>query len=129
MQAYRAAVNVFGAGNVSTYILAGLGDTEAEILAMSEQLIDIGVYPFVVPFVPVAGTPLENHPMPDPEMMHRILSQLGPAIAARGIQSDSLKAGCAKCGACSTLKSYEATPITAPITTHKKMTPQTNGGQ
>ncbi len=108
MSAYKAAVKVFGAGNVSTYILAGLGDTEEEILSVSKQLIQIGVYPFVVPFVPVAGTPLENYPMPDPDLLDRIFSELGPAIRARGIESEKLKAGCAKCGACSSLKSYEA---------------------
>ena len=107
MDAYRAAVNVFGAGNVSTYILAGLGDTEAEILHMSRTLIDIGVYPFVVPFVPVQGTPLEHHPMADAAMLDRIFSTLGPLLVKRGIQSESLKAGCAKCGACSSLKSFE----------------------
>ena len=105
--AYEKAVEVFGAGNVSTYILAGLGDTEEEILTMSEKLINMGVYPFVVPFVPVAGTPLENYPMPDSRMLDRIFKKLGPALSKKGIQSSSLKAGCAKCGACSSLKSYE----------------------
>ncbi|RYY03239.1 MAG: MSMEG_0568 family radical SAM protein [Gammaproteobacteria bacterium] len=107
MSAFKAAVEVFGKGNVSTYILAGLGDTEDEIVAMSLQLIELGVYPFVVPFVPVAGTPLANHPMPDATMLDRIFSQLGPALYHKGITSESLKAGCAKCGACSSLKSYE----------------------
>ncbi len=107
--AYKAAVNVFGKGNVSTYILAGLGDTEEEILTISEKLIDIGVYPFVVPFVPVAGTPLANAPMADSAMLDRLFSKLGPAISARGINSSGQAAGCAKCGACSSLKSYEST--------------------
>jgi len=107
MSAFKAAVAVFGRGNVSTYILAGLGDTEAEIMAMSLQLVELGVYPFVVPFVPVAGTPLEHHPMPEADMLDRIFSQLGPALHRAGITSESLKAGCAKCGACSSLKSYE----------------------
>lgn len=110
MSAYRAAVEVFGAGNVSTYILAGLGDTEEEILSMSRRLIDIGVYPFVVPFVPVHGTPLEHYPMADPAMLDRIFSELGPLLVQRGIRSESLKAGCAKCGACSSLKSFEVDP-------------------
>lgn len=109
MSAYKAAVKVFGAGNVSTYILAGLGDTEEEILSMSKELVDIGVYPFVVPFVPVAGTPLEAHPMPDSSMLDRLFREIGPMLAQRGMTSDSLKAGCAKCGACSSLNSYEAT--------------------
>ncbi len=107
MAAYKAAVKVFGAGNVSTYILAGLGDEEVDIISISRELIEIGVYPFVVPFVPVGGTPLENHPMPDPAMLQRIFSTLGPLLVQRGIQSESLKAGCAKCGACSSLKSFE----------------------
>ncbi|MDF1639066.1 MSMEG_0568 family radical SAM protein [Alcanivorax jadensis] len=107
MNAYKAAVSVFGAGNVSTYILAGLGDTEEEILAMSRELVKIGVYPFVVPFVPVAGTPLENHPMPDSIMLDRIFREIGPMLAEHNMTSESLKAGCAKCGACSALKSYE----------------------
>lgn len=107
MSAFKAAVAVFGPGNVSTYILAGLGDTEEEILAMSLELIELGVYPFVVPFVPVAGTPLADHPMPKADMLDRLFKQLGPALVRAGITSASLKAGCAKCGACSSLQSYE----------------------
>ncbi|HSH13060.1 MAG TPA: MSMEG_0568 family radical SAM protein, partial [Desulfurivibrionaceae bacterium] len=112
MSAFEAAVEVFGRGNVSTYILAGLGDTEEEILAMALRLIDMGVYPFVVPFVPVAGTPLAHYPMPDPAMLDRLFRVLGPELVRQGISSDSLKAGCAKCGACSSLKGYEQTPAT-----------------
>ena len=109
--AYRSAVDVFGRGNVSTYILAGLGDTEEEILAVSRDLISIGVYPFVVPFTPVAGTPLENHPMPDAEMLARIFAELGPLLVENNMHSETTKAGCAKCGACSSLKSFESESI------------------
>jgi radical SAM protein (TIGR04043 family) len=62
--AFAAAVPVFGRGQVSTYILAGLGDTKEAILETAEKLIALGVYPFVVPFVPISGTPLESHPPP-----------------------------------------------------------------
>ncbi len=116
MSAFKAAVEVFGRGNVSTYILAGLGDTEDEIMAMSMALVELGVYPFVVPFVPVAGTPLEHHPMPEADMLDRIFRQLGPALYRAGITSESLKAGCAKCGACSSLKSYEQEVAHGPLT-------------
>jgi len=108
MEAYAAAVEVFGRGQVSTYILAGLGDSEQDILAMCRKLIVIGVYPFVVPFVPIANTPLANHPMPNSQMMHRIFSQLGPLLFKNGMTSETVNAGCAKCGACSSLKSYES---------------------
>lgn len=107
MEAYAAAVEVFGRGQVSTYILAGLGDSEQDIVAVCRKLIEIGVYPFVVPFVPIANTPLANHPMPDSQMMHRIFTQLGPLLYEQGMSSNTVNAGCAKCGACSSLKSYE----------------------
>ncbi|MEK7321703.1 MAG: MSMEG_0568 family radical SAM protein [Pseudomonadota bacterium] len=107
MQAFAAAVEVFGRGQVSTYILAGLGDTREAILETSRVLIEIGVYPFVVPFVPISGTPLENHPPPSPEFMQELLTPLGAMIAAAGLRSAEIKAGCGRCGACSSLSRYE----------------------
>ena len=53
-------------GQVSTYILAGVGDPPEAILAICETLVDLGVYPFVVPFVPISGTSLESWPRPRP---------------------------------------------------------------
>ena len=108
MKAFEAAVPVFGRGQVSTYILAGLGDTREAILAMSAELIARGVYPFVVPFVPISGTPLEDHPAPSAAFMHEILSPLAVMLKAAGLRSDGIKAGCGRCGACSALSTYEA---------------------
>ncbi|PLZ04082.1 MSMEG_0568 family radical SAM protein [Burkholderia sp. WAC0059] len=107
MAAFEAAVAVFGRGQVSTYILAGLGDTADAILATSRELIALGVYPFVVPFVPISGTPLEDHPAPAPEFMKSVLQPLGAMLSAAGLRSADIKAGCGKCGACSSLASYE----------------------
>src|SRR5271156_5434395 len=105
--AFEAAVPVFGRGQVSTYILAGLGDGAADILAVCEKLVAIGVYPFVVPFVPISGTPLESRPGPAPEFMDAILRPLSHLLAASGLRAIDVKAGCAKCGACSALSTYE----------------------
>jgi len=107
MEAFRSAVGVFGRGQVSTYILAGLGDTAEAILSMSRKLVDIGVYPFVVPFVPISGTPLEDHAAPTPTFMREILGPLGEMVTAAGMRSADIKAGCGKCGACSSLSAYE----------------------
>ncbi|SON57114.1 radical SAM protein, family [Hartmannibacter diazotrophicus] len=106
-EAFKAAVPVFGFGQVSTYILAGLGDSVEAILETSRRLVDIGVYPFVVPFVPISGTPLESHAGPSAEFMHRILEPLAGMLVASGLKSIDVKAGCAKCGACSALSTYE----------------------
>jgi len=105
--AFAAAVPVFGRGQVSTYILAGLGDPKDAILATCEKLIALGVYPFVVPFVPISGTPLESHPPPAPAFMHEILRPLSEMVHAGGLRSTDIKAGCGKCGACSALSTYE----------------------
>lgn len=107
MAAFEAAVQVFGRGQVSTYILAGLGDTPQAILEISERLLAIGVYPFVVPFVPISGTPLESHPAPDPGFMTSILQPLGAMVSQAGLRSSDIKAGCGKCGACSSLSTFE----------------------
>lgn len=107
MEAFKAAVTVFGRGQVSTYILAGLGDTAEAILSISRELIELGVYPFVVPFVPISGTPLEDHPAPSPAFMQSILQPLGAMLSAAGMRSSDIKAGCGKCGACSSLATYE----------------------
>lgn len=106
--AFEAAVRVFGRGQVSTYILAGLGDSREAILEIGDRLLALGVYPFVVPFVPISGTPLEDHPAPSPEFMRSILEPLGARVAAAGLRSGDIKAGCGKCGACSSLSVYES---------------------
>ena len=107
-EAFGAAVRVFGRGQVTTYVLAGLGDTEAEILECCARLVDIGVYPFVVPFVPIAGTPLEHHPPPRPLFMQAVLSELARLLARADLKSSDIKAGCGRCGACSSLRVREA---------------------
>jgi biotin synthase-related radical SAM superfamily protein len=75
---------------------------------MARHLLEIGVYPFVVPFVPISGTPLEDHPVPTPAFMKSLLEPLAEMINAADMRSKDSKAGCGKCGACSSLSMYEA---------------------
>jgi radical SAM protein (TIGR04043 family) len=105
--AFAAAVPVFGRGQVSTYILAGLGDPAEVILSVCEDLIALGVYPFVVPFVPISGTPMESHPPPSGAFMHGILAPLAKMLRDARLQATDIKAGCGRCGACSALSTYE----------------------
>lgn len=107
LKAFAAAVRVFGRGQVSTYLLAGLGDTVEGLLDGCRQLIDLGVYPFVVPFVPIGGTQLEHRKPPSSEFMRSILQPLGEMLSEAGMTSDTVKAGCAKCAACSSLSTFE----------------------
>lgn len=105
--AFEQAVEVFGRGQVSTYLLAGLGDSAESLIACSDRLISLGVYPFVVPFVPISGTPLENHPAPSTDFMVEVYTAIASRLRASDISSDAMAAGCAKCGACSALSLFE----------------------
>ena len=106
-QAFEAAVKVFGWGQVSTYILAGLGDSLETIVSTCDRLIEIGVYPFVVPFVPITGTPLAEHIPPSSKFMSAVYEKVGNLLNAAQMNSQNIKAGCAKCGACSALSAFE----------------------
>jgi radical SAM protein (TIGR04043 family) len=110
LAAFEAAVEVFGRGQVTTYILAGLGDPPGEIVAVSRVLAAMGVYPFVVPFVPIRGTQLESRPPPDPALMRALLAEVAAVIRDAGLLDTAPRAGCGRCGACSTLRSFEARP-------------------
>ncbi len=105
--AFSSAVQVFGRGQVSTYLLAGLGDSLDTLVATCDRLIQLGVYPFVVPFVPITGTPLAQHPAPRSEFMFAIYERVGDMLKRSSMSSTDIKAGCAKCGACSALSQFE----------------------
>lgn len=108
LAAFEHAVAVFGRGQVSTYILAGLGDPADAIVDAARTLVALGVYPFVVPFVPIAGTPLEDHPPPAPAFLDAVLGRVAVVLAEGRLRSADVKAGCARCGACSSLRAREA---------------------
>lgn len=106
-EAFAAAVRVFGRAQVSTYLLAGLGDSKETLLEISDRLIELGVYPFIVPFVPIVGTPLAGQAPPTSEFMFELYQAVGAKLKAANLRSGDIKAGCAKCGACSALSSFE----------------------
>jgi hypothetical protein len=60
-----------------------------------------------VPFVPIRGTPLEMHPTPEPAFMATLLAEVAAAVRDGGVSQAAIKAGCGRCGACSTLRAYE----------------------
>jgi radical SAM protein (TIGR04043 family) len=107
LAAYAAAVEVFGRGQVSTYLIAGLGDRPESLVAMARTLVGLGVYPFLVPFVPIAGTPMADASPPSAAAMDALYREVGRIVRDSGVTSAGMKAGCGKCGACSALSAYE----------------------
>ena len=104
--AWREAVRVFGRNEVSTYLLVGLGEDPDELVTGARELIDMGVYPFVVPFRPLAGTlatDVDGVGAPDPREVGRVTRQVAGALREAGMLGSDQSAGCAACGACSAL--------------------------
>ena len=104
--AWREAVRVFGRNQVSTYLLVGLGEDPDELAAGAAELIDMGVYPFVVPFRPLAGTLAveDGAQAPSPALLADVTSRVAKELQAGGMRGADQKAGCAACGACSVLQ-------------------------
>jgi radical SAM protein (TIGR04043 family) len=104
-EAWRRAVDVFGPNRVSTYLLVGLGEDPDELVAGAQRLIAMGVYPFVVPYRPLAGSlaHADGVPAPDPDVLTDVTRRVGAALGADGMRGADQVAGCAACGACSAL--------------------------
>jgi len=105
--AWKKTVDLFGASRVSSFLIAGLGESAESIAWGSEFLADLGVYPFVVPLRPLPGSTLENATPPDPETMKRIYDAVAVILQKKGISTKETLAGCVRCGACSALGAYE----------------------
>jgi len=68
----KDAVSIFGRGRVSTHLIAGLGESEREMVSTIQQCVDLGVLPALFAFTPVRGTPMESRSQPSIEAYRRI---------------------------------------------------------
>jgi radical SAM protein (TIGR04043 family) len=100
---WEQAVRLFGEGRVSTYVILGMGEDPELTVEMCRRAVDIGVYPFVVPLRPVAGSLMQDVPAPAREYTEPIYRKVAGFLAERGLGADTAVAGCARCQACSSL--------------------------
>lgn len=103
-KSWKSAVELFGAGQVSTFIIAGLGETDESILKGAEKAARIGVIPYLLPLHPTEGTAFENATPPSPERMIKLYQGIAEKLHKVGLDPRKNKAGCVKCGACSALQ-------------------------
>lgn len=117
--AWERAVRVFGAGQVSTYVILGMGEDADVTVEGCKRAVDLGVYPFIVPLRPVPGSLMEDVPPPPADYVERINRRVVPYLLARGLSATDVMAGCARCQACSGMAALEraATPTIPPTTT------------
>ena len=105
--AWQRAVEVFGSGQVSTYVILGLGEDPAVTVESCKRAVDMGVYPFIVPLRPVPGTILGESVPPAREYVESIYRQVIPHMLRRGMTAAGVTAGCARCQACSGMAALE----------------------
>lgn len=106
--AWERAVSLFGEGQVSTYVILGMGEDVELTVAGCRRAIDMGVYPFVVPLRPVAGSHMEGLEPPSAAYTDRVYRRVAAYMSMRGMDSSSVSAGCARCQACSAMSSLQA---------------------
>lgn len=106
-QAWKRAVRLFGPGQVSSFLIVGLGEDPGSVVRGSEILADLGVYPFVVPLRPIPGSLMHEVRPPAPELMKKIYTAVAKILRQKGLRSRDTLAGCVRCGACSALHAYE----------------------
>ena len=101
--AWKTAVRLFGESQVDSYIILGLGETDQSIIQGSEFLLQMGVIPYLVPFRPISGTPMDAKPTPNSVWLIGIFTQIAQLLRHYGVDPTQNKAGCVRCGACSPL--------------------------
>jgi radical SAM protein (TIGR04043 family) len=108
--AWDEAVRVFGRNRVSTYLLIGLGERPDELIAGAAKLIERGVYPFVVPMRPMAGTLArrDGAKAPEPSLVRYVTEGVAELLRRAGMRGADQEAGCAACGACGALSAAGA---------------------
>jgi radical SAM protein (TIGR04043 family) len=106
-RAWERAVAAFGEGQVSTYVILGMGEDPELTVAGCRRAIDIGVHPFIVPLRPVPGSLMEDCRPPDAAYTRSVYKRVTPYLVERGLASWNVKAGCARCRACSGMSGLE----------------------
>ena len=109
--AWREAVRVFGRNQVSTYLLVGLGEDPDELIDSAAELIEMGVYPFVVPFRPQPGSlavDVDRAGAPEAAVVEKVSREVAALLTLAGMAGADQRAGCAACGACSVLQGLGA---------------------
>src|SRR4029453_10098828 len=99
-RAWERAVEVFGPGQVSTYVILGMGEDPDATVAGCRRAIAVGGCPFVVPLRPVPGSLMEDRLPPTPGYMDRVYRQVAPYLVARGLGSWDVRARCARFPGC-----------------------------
>ncbi len=97
------AVSLFGRGNVSSWLIAGLEPPESTIKGV-RALTSRGAIPFVSVFRPLIGSEMAKADPPRAEDLFAVFEVLGEELARNKLDPSATPAGCVKCNCCSALR-------------------------
>jgi radical SAM protein (TIGR04043 family) len=99
--AWKKAVDVFGPGNVTCFIVVGLGEEDTSVEEGVRLLASLGVYPFLLPLRPLTGSRLQDIEPPQADRMMRLYESCAVPVIEAGLKARDCQAGCVRCSACS----------------------------
>ncbi len=106
-RAWEHSMGLFGRGNVSTFVLHGLGETPEQMLDDIRDIAEMGVLPVVTPFRPAPGSLMSDH-VPsytrDIEGTVEFYKRVGEILRDNRLNPDDTRAGCHKCGGCTPIQ-------------------------
>lgn len=97
--AFNKAVEVFGWGQVSSVLIAGIQPKE-DIMSECEKMAKIGVFPTVMPIRPLDNAPVDLNTRCDPDDLIEIATHLAKLLVKYNLDFKKQE-GCTKCGGCS----------------------------
>jgi radical SAM protein (TIGR04043 family) len=102
-RAWNDSLDVFGANQVSSYIILGLGENRRATLAGIDRMCQEGVIPYIVPLRPMEETLLQDSLPPPSNVMEEFYTYASEKMKEYGIDPTKNLAGCVRCGGCSAL--------------------------
>ncbi len=104
---WSEALKYFPKGNVSTFVLHGLGEDLHESLFRIKEFAEIGVMPVVAPVRPASGSQLANYL---PSYIGKLdesvefYKQVGTTLFDNELNPEKTLAGCHRCGGCTPIQ-------------------------
>ncbi len=99
---WKHAIEIFGKNQVSSYVLTGFGESKVDFIKNVENIISIGVIPYITPVRSIPGK--KDLPITNYSELLEIYKESAKLMREYGVNPLENKAGCVRCGGCSAIK-------------------------
>ncbi|MHA2176994.1 MAG: radical SAM protein [Candidatus Thorarchaeota archaeon] len=106
-RSWQHALDYFERGNVSTYIMHGLGEDLSKTLSLVDELAEVGIMTIVAPVRPSGGSQMADYVptyVNDLEGSIELYKSVGTSLYKHGLNPESTVGGCHNCGGCTPIQ-------------------------